>query len=118
MLPKCQVLIGKKDALFLNMWLKGYQKYQPRDWYYNAGRYPLTLIKHYPEMAHCIRKEFGVENLLDKLYNRTYKWKNWNHYYTVHLLYRHEPSIRDVNELTVQSLNNTFGDIVNWLLSL
>lgn len=114
-----QVLIAKKNAKFLELWLKGYQKYHPREWYYNAGKYPLNLIKHFPNMVHCEKEVFGVHNLIDKLYkNNTNKWNDWKKYYTIHLLYRHEVSVQRINETTVQNLNTTFGDIVKWILNM
>lgn len=112
-----QVLLSKKNSEFLNLWLEGYKKYHPRDWYFNAGKFPLMLIKQKPSMVHCEKELFGVHNLLDKLYGAT-KWADWRNYSTIHLLHRHNNVTNNDDNTLVQNMNNTFGDIVNWLLSL
>ncbi|XP_022184359.2 uncharacterized protein LOC111043659 [Nilaparvata lugens] len=111
-----QVLIAKKNARFLELWLDGYRKYKARSWYYNAGQYPTEqILAKDKSIAHTVPKLFGVHNLLDKLYG-TADWEDWKTYYTLHLLSRHPPAPLELNETTILNYTSPFGEISRWIL--
>ncbi|XP_075212725.1 uncharacterized protein LOC142319382 [Lycorma delicatula] len=111
-----QILIAKKDAQFLKLWLNGYHRYRPRAWYYNAGQYPTEqILEKNPKLIHRVPKLFGVHNLLDKLYSSS-KWPEWRDYFSVHLLSRHPPAPKGLNETSVIKYAAPFGEIARWLL--
>lgn len=109
--------MANKNARFLKLWLQGYRHYQPRDWYYNAGRVPTKILRDSPYLVHRETEKFGVQNLLDKLHSSEY-WDDWQYFYTIHLLSRHEPTPKVLDENMVQQLNTNFGIIARWILSL
>lgn len=111
-----QILLAHKNARFLSAWLRGYQRYNPTNWYYNAGQYPTEqILEKMPSIAHRVRKEFGVQNLLDYLYATDDKM-GWKEYYAIHLLSRHVPTEKYFNETLIRSMNNTFGEIARFVL--
>lgn len=112
-----QFIMAKTNSHFLKLWQEGYKKYRPRDWYYNAGRYPTELLQRNPGLAHVEPEYFGVQYLLDKLLS-TDKWQEWKRYYGIHLLYRHNETFIALNETSVRELPTNFGDIATWILEL
>lgn len=110
-----QILIGHKDARFLKLWLLGYRMYKPRMWYYNAGQYPTEqILEESPHLAHRVSTAFGVDNLLDELYERD-DW-DWSNHFAVHLLSRHPPAPQNLDHVSVKTYNKSFGEIARWLL--
>uniref|UniRef100_A0A1B6EA26 Alpha-1,4-N-acetylglucosaminyltransferase n=2 Tax=Clastoptera arizonana TaxID=38151 RepID=A0A1B6EA26_9HEMI len=112
----CQILIGRKDARFLNLWLQGYKRYKPSMWYYNAGQYPTEqILVHNPDIFHRVPLLFGVHNLADKLYMQV-EWPEWKTYFSLHLLSRHPPAPSFINETTILNDSTVFSEIATWSL--
>lgn len=110
--------MAKKNATFLSLWLKGYKRYVPSNWYYNAGQYPTEqILQKMPDLAHRVKELFGVQNLLHFLYE-SHDLLEWKKFYTVHLLSRHPPATEFLNESFVGNMNNTFGEIIKYLTQL
>nr|CAD7260476.1 unnamed protein product [Timema shepardi] len=111
-----QILIAHKDARFLPMWLDGYRRYHPTDWYYNAGQWPTEqLLKKQPELVHRVPYTFGVDNFSAMLYGVT-RWQRWRTMHTIHLLSRHPPAPQNLDEDFVRHYRSPFGEIARWLL--
>ncbi|GLV41528.1 hypothetical protein CBL_06757 [Carabus blaptoides fortunei] len=112
-----QILLACKHARFLAAWLEGYRRYNPRNWYYNAGQYPTEqILAKLPHLAHRVPELFGVHNWLHELYE-TNNWTDWKRYYAIHLLSRHRPAPFYVNETLLEQMNNTFSQIANYILN-
>ncbi|CAH0393314.1 unnamed protein product [Bemisia tabaci] len=110
-----QILIAHKDARFLKQWLNGYRRYQPRNWYYNAGQFPAEVLSKKPELAHREDTLLGVQNLIEKLYVAD-EWSSWKNFYSLHLLSRHHPDPDKLDETSVTLYKHPFGEIASWLL--
>uniref|UniRef100_A0A1B6ECD7 Uncharacterized protein n=1 Tax=Clastoptera arizonana TaxID=38151 RepID=A0A1B6ECD7_9HEMI len=111
-----KILIGRKDARFLNLWLQGYKRYKPSMWYYNAGQYPTEqILVHNPDIFHRVPLLFGVHNLADKLYMQV-EWPEWKTYFSLHLLSRHPPAPSFINETTILNDSTVFSEIATWSL--
>ncbi|XP_066995833.1 uncharacterized protein [Anabrus simplex] len=111
-----QILLARKGAQFLSLWLDGYRRYQPRAWYYNAGQYPTEqILEKHPGLVHYERVVFGVHNLLDKLYG-TAPWPEWHNMTAIHTLGRHHPAPQNMNETFVLNYKTPFGEIARWVL--
>ena len=55
-----QILIGHKNARFLNLYIEIYHYYDSIQWYYNAGQLPRKMILHKkPELVHRIMDWFS-----------------------------------------------------------
>lgn len=115
-----QVLICHKNARFLHRWYESYHNYKADLWYYNAGEFPTKhILEPSPDLVHRVRNEFGVDNLIQMLYNRmNQQWQL--QYYTIHLLERHrsyliptkgEDRYRYFNEYNIRTYNRTFGEM-------
>ncbi|XP_063234670.1 uncharacterized protein LOC134537793 isoform X2 [Bacillus rossius redtenbacheri] len=111
-----QILIAHRGARLLPLWLDGYRKYHPRDWYYNAGQFPTEqILLPRPGLAHRVPHLFGVDNLSKFLYGPA-RWPRWRAFFTLHLLARHPPAPRAADEGFVRSYRTPFGEIARWLL--
>lgn len=111
-----QILIAAKGARFLKLWLRSYTFYQPRKWYFNAGKLPtLYILNKYPELIHREKYVLGVELIHREIW-RTEKWDGWKELYALHLLIRHPPSPSKVTEKDYRSCNCAFQDMANMIL--
>nr|XP_046915011.1 uncharacterized protein LOC124495637 [Dermatophagoides farinae] len=116
-----QVLICHKNARFLRLWYDSYHNYKADLWYYNAGEFPTKhILESSPNLVHRVRNEFGVDNLVEMLYNQMNP--HWQaQYYTIHLLERHRSYLvpnksdgnrfRYFNEYNIGNYNRTFGEM-------
>ncbi|PSN43419.1 hypothetical protein C0J52_02655 [Blattella germanica] len=110
------VLLAHKDARFLPLWLESYKRYQPRDWYYNAGQRPTQqILEKAPYLVHRVPGLFGVQNLAARLYGPA-PWPQWRLLCTIHLLSRHPPAPQSMDENYVMRYRTPFGEIARWLL--
>lgn len=108
--------MAHKDARFLPLWLNTYRLYHPRDWYYNAGQLPTQqILDKKPYLVHRVPGLFGVQNLAAHLYGQN-PWPKWHIMFTIHLLSRHPPAPRTLDENFVVHYRAPFGDIARWLL--
>jgi hypothetical protein len=108
--------VAHKDARFLPLWLNTYRRYLPRDWYYNAGQLPTQqILDKKPYLVHRVPGLFGVQNLAAELYGKSL-WPRWRLMFTIHLLSRHPPAPRNLDEQFVIRYRAPFGDIARWLL--
>lgn len=98
--------------------MESYQNYRPTQWYYNAGEHPTDqILKKFPNLVYRVKKYFGVQNLIAKLYSAEH-WPDWREYYAMHLLSRHDgaPPAEDLNETAIQNMNTLFGIIARHIL--
>ena len=115
------MLICHKNARFLRLWYDSYHNYKADLWYYNAGEFPTKhILESSPNLVHRVRNEFGVDNLVEMLYNQMNP--HWQaQYYTIHLLERHRSYLvpnkgdgnrfRYFNEYNIGNYNRTFGEM-------
>ncbi|OWF42775.1 hypothetical protein KP79_PYT07195 [Mizuhopecten yessoensis] len=107
------ILLAERNTLFLQLWLKEYDNYNPDNWGYNALIVPFELSQKHPEMIHIER---------DKLVNPTYNCRHqifkmnfdWSENYTIHLYIRRFKSVFDI--LSFRTMNNTLGAVTRYLL--
>ena len=123
------VLIARRNARYLKLWLESYRLYDSKQWFFNAGFLPKgCILDKRPELIHRINSEFGGygPHVCPKIYQMYYK--NWiEDYYAIHLVIRNKdisikewcfgdnvktyPSVMSFDEKIIRDLNSTFGEM-------
>ncbi|RWS20674.1 uncharacterized protein B4U80_10090 [Leptotrombidium deliense] len=114
-----QILIAHKNARFLKLWYKSYQKYNGTMWIYNSGVVPAQqIIKPNPSLVHRVTDEFQVKQpeSYHLLYHNRIAEKEWRtKYYLFHLNSRGQPM--QFNETNIKTYyNGSFGDMARAVL--
>ena len=118
------VILGKKKAPFLYLWLNSFlDDYRVKTWAYNSGIVPGKLARRYPDLVHVVKKKFHRPNWTrDEIRliwgGEGFKW--WKNY-TVHLWYRlyrtfvhiegAEPSMSNI-----KTWKGAFGEMCRYIL--
>lgn len=84
-----QVLIAKRNATFLHLWLDSYVDYRRTEWFYNGGELPTKILRENPNLVHAVPTKLAEYKTIPSLlyYQDTNKWKT---HYAIHLLVNHQ----------------------------
>ncbi len=78
------VIVSRRGAPFLRVWLESYRAYQPQVWVGNSVYVPYTIASILPHLIHIENKTMvhPTYKQLDLLYRTHYDWSN---NYCIHL---------------------------------
>ncbi|XP_014676245.1 PREDICTED: uncharacterized protein LOC106816197 [Priapulus caudatus] len=107
------VIIGAKNATFLNMWYDGYRDYRKNDWLYNSAFVPNKLRAKHGQLLHVDPNIWhDTSGNIFKSFadlSHTYAYHMWvnNHFLNVPGVNKH-----DIKPQDAFLMNNTFGELL------
>ena len=106
------IILARKGALFLRIWLENYRKYNPKSWGGNSVVKGSTLEKLFPHLVHV-----EEQSLLHPSWQETHmmysriRHYNWTENYCIHIYYENHFKIPKTPE-QLKSYDNTLGKVM------
>jgi len=113
------ILLAKRDAPFLSLWLETYKSYRgvSESWVGKATAVPHVLAGLYPHLIHVEETSLNQPNWreMNKIYFEIY---NWSNNYAMHIwqMYTRKGVIVPQEPRDVDRLNTTLGEITRYIL--
>ena len=113
------ILLAKRDAQFLHLWLETYNSYarEYESWAARATVVPNDLARLYPHLIHVEDTSLNRPNWFEMnlLYFDHY---NWSDNYAVHVWQRHIPQGATIplEPHDINRLDSTLGEITRYVL--
>ncbi|KAK2188916.1 hypothetical protein NP493_119g01005 [Ridgeia piscesae] len=106
------IIIARKGALFLRIWLENYRNYNPKSWGGNSVAKGSTLGKLFPHLVHVEEQSLlhpsWQESPLMFSHRRHY---NWTENYCIHIYFENHHKIPKIPE-QLKSYDNTLGQVM------
>ena len=106
------IILAKRAAPFLRIWLETYHTYQAKEWAEHSCKIPMNLSKLFPHLLHIEETSLMRPNWLEKgLFKGHYPWRK---NYAIHVWKKHGKV--PVNEAELVGLNSTLGELMRHVL--
>ena len=109
------IIVARKNALFLNLWLESYRNnYRGNDWDYNCARVTYKLYKERPDLLHVEPYKLTTPDWLDRsnLWDKVIDWQGQG-LYVIHVMVHLNKKVYTPEN--VKALNSTFGEVVRYI---
>ena len=110
------IIIARRGAPFLRMWLENYRNYAPSVWGQNSVTFGHRLYQLFPHLVHV-----EPDNLLrpgwketDLLYSTHGKYYDWSRSYTIHVFGEHKFKVPK-NPEQLKGYDNTLGQVMRYI---
>lgn len=102
------LILGKKNATFLNIWYQMYSSFKDSQWGQHSVRLPYRLSQSNPNLIHVENGTFYTPTFqnLPLLFEQNFDWSNS---YAIHLYFRFYKKDHDPED--IKTLNNTIGSV-------
>ena len=107
------IILAKRAAAFLRIWLETYHTYSSKEWGAHSTAMPHKLLQLFPHLLHVEETSLIRPNIheIDLLFQGHYPWRN---NYAMHVWKRRGPVPQ--NSAQLKGLNSTLGDIMRHVL--
>ena len=107
------IILAKRAAPFLRIWLETYHTFQAKEWSEHSCRMPMKLANIFPHLLHIEETTLIRPNVreADILFNGHYPWRK---NYAIHVWKRHGKV--PVNETELVGLDSTLGQLMKHAL--
>ena len=108
------IMLARKGALFLRMWLENYRNYDPSSWGGNSVLFSNSLHKLYPHLVHVEETRLVRPNSreLAYLYGADNKFYNWTQSYSMHIYGETKGYKLPKTPEQLKGYNNTLGQVM------
>ena len=109
------IIIARKGALFLRMWLENYRNYSPKSWGGNSVATGNILNKIFQHLVHVEEQSLLHPSWQEskQMFNRRHPY-NWTGHYCIHIYFEQHFKIPKKPE-QLKSYENTLGQVMRYI---
>lgn len=110
------IMLARKGALFLRLWLENYRNYDRSDWGGNSVRFSNSLQKLFPHLVHVELNNMLRPNYLELeyLYGINNKFFDWSKSYSMHIYGENRYRVPETPE-QLKGFNSTLGQVMRYI---
>ena len=110
------IIIARKGALFLRLWLENYRNYKPGIWLVNSVLFSNLLQQLYPHLVHVeLDRLLGPRYLrLIYMYGIENKFFDWSKSFSIHIFGENQYRVPGTPE-QLKGFNCTLGQVMRYI---
>ena len=110
------IIIARRGAPFLRMWLENYHSYVPGVWGLNSVTFGHRLYELFPHLVHVEREHLlrPTWKETDLIYSTHGKYYDWRHSYTFHVSAEGRFKVPE-NPEQLKGYDNTLGQVMRYI---
>ena len=109
------IIIARKGALFLRLWLENYRNYSPKSWGGNSVAKGNIIHKVFPHLVHVEEQSLLHPSWQESpaMFSRRIHY-NWTGHYSIHIYFESTHHIPK-NPEQLKSYENTLGQVMRYI---